>query len=649
VAVLAVALAYLAADRFLVPGRSPPPPLQPASKLPEKRSIVVGEFANTTGEAVFDGTLRQIAVVELGQSPYLSVLPDARVRDTLRLMVRAADTKLTPEVASEICERTASAAAVEGSISSLGSQYVLGLRARNCRTGDLLGQEQAPAASKEDVSQVLGQIAQRFATRAGGSLPHMRKPADLSAEVTTPSLEAWRSYNTAMTAILHEAADVAGVSLLKRAIEIDPNFAMAYAVMGREYDGLGQLELGAQSINRAYELRSRVSDPENFFITFNYYRTVPRNLELARQTLESWVQKYPNQLTAHGFLSGFTSPGSGHYNRAVEEGLKAIELDPDFSIGYENVAWAYVYLNRPADAETLIRKARDRKIEVTQFALLRYAIAFLRSDAAAMTRETAQRKATLEAQGWFEHQEALTLAYQGQLQAANQLSERAITLARQAGFPERAAMFAGARSVWNALYGLRTEAQTEASAALSFFRGRDADYGPAFALALLQNSTQTHKITADLQERYPQDTSVQFNYLPALRALAALNQGDAAKALDMTQASGAYELALPGTAYFTGAFFGALYPVYVRGQAYARLGRPNDAAAEFQKILDHPGLVLNDPIGPLARLQLARALLAAGDQARSAAVYRNLLALWKSADPDLPVLRQAKAEYARLH
>jgi tetratricopeptide (TPR) repeat protein len=649
VAVLAVALAYVAVERFLVPGHPPPPPLQPASKLAEKRSIVVGEFANTTGDPVFDGTLRQIAVVELGQSPYLSVLPDARMRDTLRLMVRAADTKLTPEVASEICERTASAAAVEGSISSLGSQYVLGLRARNCRTGDLLDQEQVPAASKEEVSQVLGQVAQRFATRAGGSLPHMQKPADLSAEVTTPSLEAWRSYNTAMTAILHQAADVAGVSLLKRAIELDPNFAMAYAVMGREYDGLGQLELGAQSISRAYELRSRVSDPENFFITFNYYRTVPRNLELARQTLESWVQKYPNQLTARGFLSGFTSPGSGHYDRAVEEGLKAIELDPDFSIGYENVAWAYVYLNRPAEAETLIRKARDRKIEVIQFALLRYAIAFLRSDTAAMTRETAQRKATLEAQGLFEHQEALTLAYHGQLQAANQLSERAITLARQAGFPERAAMFAGARAVWNALYGLRTEAQTEASAALSFFRGRDADYGPAFALALLQNATQTHKITAELAERYPQDTSVQFNYLPALRALAALNQGDAAKALDMTQASGAYELALPGTAYFTGAFFGALYPVYVRGQAYARLGRPNDAAAEFQKILDHPGLVLNDPIGPLARLQLARALLAAGDQARSASVYRNLLAFWKSADPDLPVLRQARAEYARLH
>jgi tetratricopeptide (TPR) repeat protein len=255
----------------------------------------------------------------------------------------------------------------------------------------------------------------------------------------------------------------------------------------------------------------------------------------------------------------------------------------------------------------------------------------------------------LEAQGWFEHQEALTLAYQGRLKEADRLSVRAVNLARQGGLVGRAAMFQGARAVWNALFDIREEGRTNAAAALSLSRSRDADYGPAFAFALLGDSTQAHKIAAELQRQYPEDTSVQFSYLPALWALEALNQDDAAKALEMTQASVPYDHAVPGTAYFTGAsFFGALYPVYVRGLAYSRLGRHREAAAEFRKILDCPGLVLNDPIGPMARLQLARALSDSGDRAKSALVYEDLLAIWKDADPDVPTLKQAKAGYASL-
>jgi tetratricopeptide (TPR) repeat protein len=257
-----------------------------------------------------------------------------------------------------------------------------------------------------------------------------------------------------------------------------------------------------------------------------------------------------------------------------------------------------------------------------------------------------QRRAKLEAQGWFEQQEALTYAYQGRLKEAARLSDRAITLARQGGLLERGAQFEGARAAWSALFGIRAEAQRSAAAALALYRGRDADYGPAFALALLHDS-QAHKIEADLEKRYPQDTSVQFSYLPALRALEALNQGDPAKALEMTQAAAPYDLAVPGTAFFTGAFFGALYPVYVRGLAYSRMGRHREAAAEFQKILDHPGIVLNDPMGPMARLQLARALDASGDRMKSAAVYKDLLALWQHADPYIPVVQQAKAESGR--
>ena len=491
-------------------------------------------------------------------------------------------------------------------------------------------------------------MAERFGTRADESLPRVEKAPSLAVEPTTPSLEAWRSYSAAMKAFESRAQAAEIVSLLRRAIEIDPSFAIAYAYLGREYADLGEPETAAQNIAKAYALRDRVSDREDFFITFTYHRQITRNLELARQALESWAQKYPSELNAHGFLSGFTSPGSGHYDKAVEEGLKTIELDPGFAIGYENVAWVYVYLNRPAEAEALLRKAAKRKIEVIQFSLVRYAIAFLTRDQAAMAREVTQRQATLHAQGAFEQQEALTLAYQGRLKEAARLSDRAITLAGQAGLRERAAQFEGARAVWNALFGIRAGAQESAASAMSLFRGRDADYGPAFALALLGDSAQAHKIEADLEKRYPEDTSVQFSYLPALRALEALNQGDPAKALEMTQAAAAYELAIPATAYFTGSFFGALYPVYVRGQAYSRLGRPAEAAAEFQKILDHPGLVLNDPIGPMARLQLARALSASGDRAKSATVYRELLGLWKGADPDVPILKQAKAEYAKL-
>src|SRR6202034_1817089 len=227
------------------------------------------------------------------------------------------------------------------------------------------------------------------------------------------------------------------------------------------------------------------------------------------------------------------------------------------------------------------------------------------------------------------------------------LSDSAVGLSRQAGLLERASLVEGARAAWSALFGVREEGQRNAAAALALYRSRDADYGPAFALAVLHQSAQAHKIVVDLEKRYPEDTSVQFSYLPALRALEALNQSDPAKALELTQVATPYDFAVPGTAFYTGSFFGALYPVYVRGLAYSRMVRHREAAAEFQKILDHPGIMLNDPMGPMARLQLARALAASGDRAKSAARYKDLLTLWKDADNDLPVVQEARAESAR--
>jgi serine/threonine protein kinase/tetratricopeptide (TPR) repeat protein len=347
-------------------------------KLAQKGTIVLGDFANTTGDAAFNG-IRQVLAVELGKSPDFSLLSDARVSRMLGLMVRAPDTKLTPDVASEICERTAGTAMVEGSITGLGNGYVLSLRARNCRTGEVLDEEQAPAAKKEEVFPALGQMANHFRTRAE-SLPTVPKEPTLGDQATTSSLEAWRFYSAAMKAQQAKAQTTEAVHLFTRAIEIDPQFAMAYAHLGRLYATLGESELGAKNIAKAYELRNRVSDRENYEITFNYHRQITRNLEVARQTLESWAQKYPGERGPHGFLGAFTTQGSGRYEKAVEEGQKAIGLDPDYSIGYQNVTFANIYQNKLPEAEATLRQASQRKIEVNELSICRYFIAFLRRD-----------------------------------------------------------------------------------------------------------------------------------------------------------------------------------------------------------------------------------------------------------------------------
>jgi serine/threonine protein kinase/tetratricopeptide (TPR) repeat protein len=616
----------------------------PRPKVTDRRTIVLADFENATGDSGFDGSLRQVLAAQLGNSPSVALLPDARVSRTLGFMMRPAETKLTSAVAAEICERTASAAVVEGSITSLGSEYALDLRARKCQTGDVLDEEHAAGFKKEDVVKTLSRMADSLGTRAGGSLPKSGKEPTLRAEVTTPSLEAWRSYSAAMKAAETRALGSETRSLLNRAIEIDPKFAMAYAQLG-----LSDPETSAENVARAYQLRDQVSDWENYFITFNYHRQVTGNLELARQTLESWAQKYPSDVEPHGLLSAFASQALGRYENAIEEGEKAIQLDPNFAIGYVNVVWAYVYQNRLIEAEGLLRKASERKVDVVDLSLCRYLISYLRGDQAAMEREEKYRAARFQAQGRFEYQEAVILASQGRLKEAAQRWNKGQILSRQGAFPERAALFQGARAAWNAAFGFREEASKHAEEAMSLYRSRDADYAPAFAMALLGESGQVHRIQGEMEKRYPEYTSVQFSYLPTLRGLEALNRGDPMKAVEMTEAAAPYELAVPGTAYYSGSYFGALHPVYVRGLALSRMGRHSEAATEFRKIADHPGMTMGDPIGPMARLQLARALSASGAQAGSKAAYQILMTQWKDADADVPVVREARAESARQH
>jgi len=637
IAPAAVAVLALAAAGYFYFHRAP--------KLTDKDTIILADFVNTTGDPVFDETLRQGLTVQLEQSPFLSLVPEQRIQRVLPLMGRPADARLTPELAREICERTASAAVLEGSIASLGSQYVLGLRARNCVTGGVLDEEQVQAARKEDVLNALTQIASKFRTRVGESLATVEKHSTPLPEATTPSLEALKAFSAARK-VSNSTGFAAALPLLRRAIEIDPHFAMAYAFLARTYGDIGESVLSAESTRKAYELREHASDRERFFITLTYDRQVTGNLEKAYQTCELWTQTYPRDTDAHGLFSGYTTKGTGKYLKSIEEAKKALALDPDFLPGYLNLALGYVYLDRYDEAEDVLRRASERKLEIPDCLILRYHVAFLKSDQAGMQREAALAQGNPEAADWLSHSEALDLARSGRLQLARRMSQRAVDLARQSSQQERAALFETGAATWEAFFGNEAEARRSATTALELSKARDVEYGAAFALALSGDFSQSQTLPNDLDERFPEDTLVRFTYVPTLRALFALKHSQPADAIELLQVNVPYELAVPGISYF--GFFGSLYPVYVRGESYLAQHQDAQAAAEFQKILDHPGLVFADPVGAVARLQLGRAYAMSGDNAKARAAYQDFLTLWKDADPDIPILKQAKAEYAKL-
>ena len=614
-------------------------------KLTDKDTIVLADFTNTTGDPVFDETLRLGLAVQLEQSPFLSIISDERIQRGLRLMGRPADARLTSELAQEICQRTASAAVLEGSIASLGSQYVLGLRAKNCHTGDILAEEQVQAARKEDVLNALSQIASKFRTRVGESLATVEQHDTPLEEATTPSLEALKAFSEGWK-VEFSTGPAAAVPLYKRAVEIDPKFAMAHAALGLMYSNTGESVLCRESTSKAYELRDRASDRERFFITAVYDRQVTGNLEKELQTLELWAQTYPRDPDAHGILSGFGSQGSGKYELAMEEAKKALGLNPDHTFAYENLAYSLLYLDRLKEAEDTLQRASERKIEIPELLLCRYYIAFLKGDMAGMEREAARAKSEPGAEDWMSHSEALVLARSGQLQLAGRMSRRAVDLAQQAGQRERAAIYEAGAAVWEAFYGNTSAARRSATAALELSTGRDVEYGAAFALALAGDFSRSEALAKDLGRRFPEDTSVQFSYLPTLRALFALSHGKPSDALELLQVAVPYELAQTGIGFF--AFFGNLYPAYVRGEAYLAAHQGAEAATEFQKILNHCGIVLADPVGAAARLQLGRAFALSGDKTKAKAAYQDFLTLWKGADPDIPILQQAKAEFVKL-
>jgi len=617
------------------------------STAPQKPlvTLVLADFNNTTGETVFEGTLRQGLAAQLGQSPVLAVVSEERIQHVLRLMGRAPDDKLTPELASEICERTGSTAVLEGSIARLGSQYVLGLRANNCRTGDVIADEQLQASRIEDVLNTLGEMGSHMRGRLGESATMIAQHSTPLADATTPSLVALKAYSTGWR-VNYIRGESAAIPFFQKAVEADPRFAMAYAALGLMYGGTGESALAEDNTRKAFQFRDRASEQERFFITASYQARVTGNLEQAAQTCETWAQTYPTDPVPHGYLSGFIYPVMAKFQPTLEQAQAAIELDPDFDVGHLNLAYGYIYLDRFSDASSALEAYASRKLQPPYFSVLRYDLAFLQHDASAMQRLASAARQQPGAEDWIADHEAFVAAYSGRLRLADELLGHAVEAAERSGQSERAALFLAGHSLWNAFAGQSESARAAASAALTRSRDREVVFGAAFALALSGDVSQTQALAADLEKRFPDDTSVRSTYLPAVRALLALQQDHPDASLESLQPAVPYELGVPRSSIHGN--FGALYPVYVRGLAFLALQRAPEAVPEFEKIVAHSGIVLSDPVGAVARLQLARAYALQGNTAKARTAYQNFLELWKDADSDIPIYQQAKSEYAKL-
>ncbi len=613
--------------------------------LEEKKAVVLSDFENSTGDAVFDGTLREGLTVQLEQSPVLSLISEPRIRNTLRMMSRNPETRLTPVLAREICQRTDSAAMLDGSIASLGSQYVITLHATNCNTGEVLYTEQVQAARKEDVLHALSTVASNLRSRLGESISSIRSLDTPLDEATTSSLDALKAFSESAR-VENESGSAAAIQLAQRAVELDPKFAAAWAILGRLYGDLGQEKSSAESTAKAYEFRDHASDHERFFIVASYEMQVTGNLEKAEQTCETWAQVYPNDAGSYGFRAGLILRVFGQYDKAIENAEHLVGIHPDFAMAYHFVALNDIALGRYKDAQRIGERASARNFKIPYYALDQFRLASLTGDEAAMQRVVTMAAKMPGSEDMIAGQQASSFASHGQLEKARAVSAGAITFMVQSGRREAAARAESGSALREAFLGNRDQAKRLALAALSLSKGRDAQYGAAFAFALSGDSIKAEALASDLEKRFPEDTSVRFHYVPTLRALVALDRHDATKAIELLQANIPYELGSPQSS-FSG-FYGVLYPVYVRGMAYLMMHRGNDASTEFRKVLDHPGIVANDPIGALAHLELGRAYVQSGNSVGAQAAYKDFLALWNAADQDLPLLKQSRLEFARI-
>jgi serine/threonine protein kinase/tetratricopeptide (TPR) repeat protein len=623
-----------------------------AQALSEKDTIVLGDFTNTTGDAIFDDTLKTALNISLRQSPFLNVLSDSEVAKTLQQMTRPTDAKLTPEVARELCQRADSKAYIAGSIGILGNEYVLGLKAVNCRSGNTLAEQQVTAASKEKVLDTLGQAATKLRGELGESLATVQKLDVPLQQATTSSLEALQAYSLGTKAFNEKGAS-GSLPYDQRAIQLDPNFATGYNAVGTDYAGLSELGRASEYFTKAFQLGEHASEREKLTIAANYYRSVTGELDKAVQTYQETIESYPRDFGAYGNL-GIVYALQGQYEKALDITKQALRLAPD-AFNYDNLANYTLALQRFDEARQSIHDGQARKLDDLLLHNALYALAFLGADSAAMAEE----------QQWFagkpEQNFGLALAsdteaYSGHVGKARELTKRAVDAAIRADSKENGAIWLAIAAQREAAYGYTAEARQSAAEALKLdAASQGVGVEAALAFAMAGDTARAESLAQDSVNRYPLDTQMQSLWLPAIQAQVALNKKNPAAAVNALQPAMS-PLELGQIVFVTN--MSCLYPTYVRGEAFLAAGQGSPAAAEFQKILDHSGIVWNCWTGALARLGVARANAlqaktsqgadAAAARIRALAAYKDFLTLWKDADPDIPILIAAKSEYAKL-
>jgi eukaryotic-like serine/threonine-protein kinase len=606
-------------------------------------TVVLTDFDNETGDTVFDDTLKQALSISLRQSPFLNIVSEEKVGATLKLMTRPADTRITPQVARDVCERVNSKAYIAGLIARLGNQYVIGLNAVNCRTGEMLAQQQSKAAGKENVLDALGDAAARLRGELGESLSTVEKFATPLADATTPSLDALKAYSQGV--IKDRQNDSESIPFFKRAIDLDPNFASAFEGLGTSFYNLGESSLARDNFTKAFQLNARASERERFVIAARYYQMVTGEIDKAIENFQVWVQTYPRDARAHGNLGGLYGI-TGRFENAAAETLEALRLSPDAGANYANLVLSYAALNRLEDAKGIYDKAIARGVADDPLTRVSFfGVAFLEGDTAEMNRQMAWSAGKPQAEEIFLAAKSDVEAYYGRLRSAREYSRRATDSALRSNEKETAAQWMLSAAIREAEFGNSDRARRAAAYALTLSANHDSEILAALTFARGGDVPQAEKLANALATDYPRDTLVISYWLPVIRAAVEIDGKNPSRALETVEAATPYEMASPDAWPSLG---GPLYPIYLRGEARLVLRQGSEAAREFQKLLDHRGLLRACPLGPLAHLGLARAYVLQGDSAKAHATYQNFLTIWKDADVDLPILIAAKSEYAKL-